>query len=100
MNMDPEYERKLGTCGIKKSHVVRIIVKETSKEFLHKGGNTLLQVEKKGFYSMRSVLRLIYERLPQYRGKRIWVEITNKSNGMCTICNSHYCPVNRIPQTL
>lgn len=98
--MESKYERALNTCGIKKSHEVRITVKEVSKDFPQKGGEILMQVERKGFYSMRSVLRMVYEELPQYRGKRIWIEVKNKSNGEYTICSSHYCPINRIPQTL
>ena len=49
---------------------------------------------------MHAVIKAIYKALPDYKSKRIWVEVKNKTNGMVTICNSHYIPKNRIPFTL
>lgn len=39
--MDQEYEYKLKRCNIKKGHIVQVIVKETSSDFLQKGGDAL-----------------------------------------------------------
>lgn len=95
--MDSEYEKYLNSCGIKKSHEVEIIVKETSPEIPQKGGTLLWTTTHKGFGSMHAVIKSIYEALPDYKGKRIFVEVKNKTTGMRIMCSSHYVPKNRIP---
>ena len=98
--MDPEYEKYNNSCDIKKGHMVQVIVKETSSDVPQKGGDILWTTTGKTFGSMHAVIKAIYEALPDYKGKRVWVEVKNKTNGMVTICSSHYIPKNRIPFTL
>lgn len=98
--MDQEYENKLKRCDIRKGHIVQVIVKETSSNFPQGGGDVLWRTTGKDFGSMHAVIKAIYEALPDYKGKRIWVEVKNMTNGMVTICSSHYIPKNRIPFTL
>ena len=98
--MDPDYEKYLNSCGIKKSHVIKVTVKEVSSELPQKGGALLWTTTCKGFGSMHAVIKAIYEALPDYKGRRIFVDIKNKTNGMHIMCSSHYVPLNRIPLKL
>lgn len=98
--MDIDYEKHLNSCGLKKNHEVSIVVKEPSTESPQKGGSLLWSETNKGFGSIHAVLKVIYEALPQYRGRRVYVEIRNLTNGMITMCSSHYMPLNRIPLKL
>lgn len=98
--MDQEYENKQKRCGIKKGHDIQIVVRETSSNISQRGGDVLWTTTGKDFGSMHAVIKAIYKALPDYKSKRIWVEVKNKTNGMVTICNSHYIPKNRIPFTL
>jgi len=98
--MDPEYEKELSRLGIKKGHVIEVVVREKSSELPQKGGAILWKTTGNQFGSMHAVIKAIYEALPTYKGKRIFVEVKNKTNGKCTICSSHYVPLKRIPFTL
>lgn len=98
--MDQEYENKIKRYDIKKGHIVQVIVKETSTNFPQKEGDVLWTTIGENFGSMHAVIKTTYEALPDYKGKRIWVEVKNKTNGMVTICSSHYIPKNRTPFTL
>lgn len=98
--MDSEYEKRLNSCGIKKSHEVCITVREVSSEIPQKGGNLLWTNTNKGYGSMHAVIKAIYSALPNYRGKRIYVKVKNKTNGMIILCSNHYVPLNRIPLKL
>ena len=98
--MDQEYENKLKRCDIKKGHIIQVIVKETSSDISQRGGGVLWKTTDNIFGSMHAVIKAIYEALPEYKGKRVWVEVKNKTNGMVTICSSHYIPKSRIPFTL
>ena len=98
--MDIEYENELKRCGIKKGHIVKVTVKEILSDIPQRGGDVLWRTTGKDFGSMHAVIKAIYEALPEYKGKKVWVEIKNKTNGMGTICSTHYIPKNRIPFTL
>lgn len=98
--MDPEYEKESSRLGIKKGHVIEVVVREKSSELPQKGGAILWKTTGNQFGSMHAVIKAIYEALPTYKGKRIFVEVKNKTNGKCTICSSHYVPLKRIPFTL
>lgn len=98
--MDKEFEKYHNRCGIQKSDTIRIIVKETSRDYTKKAGKTLLTKTCSGFSSMHAVIKSIYETLPEYKGRRIYVEVWNTTNGMVAISNMHYVPKNRIPFTL
>ena len=39
--MDPEYEKELSRLGIKKGHVIEVVVREKSSELPQKGGAIL-----------------------------------------------------------
>lgn len=98
--MDIEYEKYLDSCGIKKNHVVKVVVREVSSEISLKGGALLWSNRSKGYGSMHAVIKAIYAALPNYRGKRIFVEVKNESTGDVVRCCSHYVPLNRIPLKL
>ena len=98
--MDPEYKKDLSRIGIKKGHVIEVVVREKSPELPQKGGAILWKTTGNQFGSMHAVIKAIYEALPTYKGKRIFVEVRNKANGKFTICSSHYVPLKRIPFTL
>ena len=98
--MDPEYEKELSRLGIKKGHVIEVVVREKSSALPQKGGAILWKTTGNQFGSMHAVVKAIYEALPTYKGKWIFVEVRNKTNGKCTICSSHYVPLKRIPFTL
>ena len=98
--MDSEYEKYLNSCGIKKSHEIRVTVREVTPELPQKGGALLWTTTRKGFSSMHAIIKAIYEALPDHKGKRIFVDVKNKTNGMHIMCSSHYVPMNRIPLKL
>lgn len=98
--MNIEYEKQLNSSGIKKNHQVRITVREVSLETPQKGGTLLWSNTSKGYGSMHAVIKAIYTALPNYRGRRLFVEVKNNSNGKVFLCSSHYVLVNRIPLKL
>ena len=49
---------------------------------------------------MHAVIKAIYEALPEYKGKRVFVDVWNKTSGEIYRCSHHYIPKNRIPFTL
>jgi len=98
--MDPDYESKQKRCGIKKGQQVQVIVKESSPEIPQKGGNLLWRKTSKEFTSMHAVIKAIYEALPEYKSKRVFVDVWNKTSGERYRCSHHYIPKNRIPFTL
>jgi len=97
--MDPEYEKELSRLGIKKGHVIEVVVREKSSELPQKGGAILWKTTGNQFGSMHAVIKAIYEALPTYKGKRIFVEVKTKTNGKFQICN-HHIALKRIPFTL
>lgn len=97
--MDPEYEKELSRLGIKKGHVIEVVVREKSSELPQKGGAILWKTTGNQFGSMHAVIKAIYEALPTYKGKRIFVEVKNKTNRKFQICN-HHIALKRIPFTL
>ena len=97
--MDPEYEKELSRLGIKKGHVIEVVVREKSSELPQKGGAILWKTTGNQFGSMHAVIKAIYEALPTYKGKRIFVEVKNKTIGKFQICN-HHIALKRIPFTL
>lgn len=97
--MDPEYEKELSRLGIKKGHVIEVVVREKSSELPQKGGAILWKTTGNQFGSMHAVIKAIYEALPTYKGKWIFVEVRNKTNGKFQICN-HHIALKRIPFTL
>ena len=98
--MDPEYKKYLDSSGIKKNHIIKIVVREVSSEIPQKGGTLLWSNRSKGYGSMHAVIKAIYTVLPNYRGKRIFVEVKNETNGMFAVSSHHYVPLNRIPLKL
>ena len=97
--MDPEYEKELSRLGIKKGHVIEVVVREKSSELPQKGGAILWKTTGNQFGSMHAVIKAIYEALPTYKGKRIFVEVKNKTKRKFQICN-HHIALKRIPFTL
>lgn len=95
--MNPEYEKQQNSCGIKKNHEINIIVREVSSEFPQSGGELIWTHTGKGYGSMHAVIKAIYSALPDYKGKRIFVKVQNKTIGKFTICSHHHIPLNRIP---
>ena len=95
--MDPVYEKELNSCGIKKSHVIEVIVRETTSDTCQTDGAVLWKTKRKGFGTMHAVIKSFYEALPEYRGKRVYVQVRNETAGKIVICSSHYMPLNRIP---
>lgn len=96
--IDPEWEYKQLTCGgIKKNDLIHIIVKESKGAG---GGTDLLEVKQTGFTSMRSVIRYIYDSLPEQKGNRLFVKVVNTNNGKCVISNAHRYKEKVIPRTL
>lgn len=79
--MDPDYEREQDKCGVRKSHMVEIVVKSFVGYGDVKGrGELLFKIREKGFCSEHGFLKRIYESLPEYRGKRLWIQIHNLTN--------------------
>lgn len=97
--MDPEYEKKINRCGIKKGQSIHIAVKEYCPELPQMGGNLLFENSSDNFSSMHAVIKTIYEALPEYKGKRVFVEILNKTSGEF-IGSVHFVHRNRIPLQL
>lgn len=96
--MDPDYEREQDKCGVRKSHMVEIIVKSFVGYGDVKGrGELLLKIREKGFCSEHGFLKRIYESLPEYRGKRLWIQIHNLTNGQMRLCSGHLFRKNKIP---
>ena len=58
--MDPEYEKHLNSCGIKKNHEVKITVREVSSECPQSGGELIWTHTGKGYGSMHAVIKEIY----------------------------------------
>ena len=96
--MDPDYEREQDKCGVRKSHMVEIVVKSFVGYGDVKGrGELLLKIREKGFCSEHGFLKRIYESLPEYRGKRLWIQVHNLTNGQIRICSGHLFRKNKIP---
>lgn len=96
--MDSAIEREQEKCGVKKSHLVKIVVKEYTGSNDVKGtGKVLLEIQEKGFSSVHGFLKRIYESLPEYKGKRLWIQIHNLTNGQMSICSRHLYRKNKIP---
>ena len=96
--MNPDYERELDKCGVRKSHMVEIVVKSFVGYGDVKGrGELLLKIREKGFCSEHGFLKRIYESLPEYRGKRLWIQIHNLTNGQMGIWSGHLFRKNKIP---
>ena len=89
----------MSRLGIKKGHVIEVVVREKSSEHPQKGGAILWKTKGDQFGSMHAVIKSIYEALPTYKGKWILVEVRNKTNGKFQLCN-HHIALKRIPFTL
>ena len=94
--MDAEYENKLERFEIKKGQLVQVTVKEFCSELPQKGGNFLFEKSSDKFSSMYAVIKTIYEALPEYKGKRIFVEVFNKTSGEI-IRSVHFVHRNKTP---
>ena len=44
--MDPEYKKYLDSCGIKKNHIIKIVVREVSSEIPQKRWNFVVVKQK------------------------------------------------------
>jgi hypothetical protein len=96
--INPQWEYKQLTCGeIKKGDLISILVKESKGV---NGITDLLEVQKTGFTSMRSVIRYIYDSLPTYKGKCLYIKVVNTNNGKFIISNSHRYREEVIPRAL
>ena len=60
--MDPEYEKELSRLGIKKGHVIEVVVREKSSELPQKGGAILWKTTGNQFGSMHAVIKAILQR--------------------------------------
>lgn len=95
--MDPNYEREQEKCGVRRNHLVEITVKKYNGSNDCKGsGELLLHIKEKGFCSVHGFLKRIYESIPEYKGKCLWICVHNLSNGQKCIC-THIFKKNRIP---
>ena len=95
--MDQDYEREQEKCGVRRSHLVEIIVKKYNGPNDSKGsGELLLHIKERGFCSVHGFLKRIYESLPEYKGKCLWICVHNLSNGQMDIY-THIFKKNRIP---
>lgn len=98
--MDPEYEKKTNSLGIKRSHEIQIIVREASSRSSFNKGALLWTNTSKGYGTMHAVIKAIYEALPGHRGKRLDIEVWNKTAGLRVTCWGHHVSLNRIPRQL
>lgn len=98
--MDPEYEKKMNSCGIQKGHEVQITVRESTGKMVPEEGALLWTNTGNDYSTMHAVIRAIYTALPAYRGKYLNIEVWNKTTNMGVTCRNHHVPLNRIPQTL
>ena len=95
--MDSDYEWVQAKCGVRKNHLVEITVKKYNGPHDYKGsGELLLHIKENGFCSVHSFLKRIYESIPEYKGKYLWICVHNLSNGQMSIC-THILIKNRIP---
>ena len=95
--MDSDYEREQEKCRVRKNHLVEITVKKYNGPHDCKGsGELLLHIKEKGFGSVHGFLKRIYESVPEYKGKYLWICVHNLSNGQKCICK-HIFKKNRIP---
>ena len=97
--MNTENDNKLQCCEIKKGQLVQVLVKEYCSHLPQLGGNLLWETTSKGFASMHAILKTIYNALPEYKGKRIFVEVRNKTTNTITR-NTHFVHRNKIPLSL
>lgn len=98
--MNPEYEKKVNSLGIRKSHEIQIIVREYTSRHNPQKGAILWSNTSKGYGTMHAVIKAIYEALPDYKGKRLDIEVLNKTAGLSVSCWEHCVPLNRIPRQL
>jgi hypothetical protein len=100
MNSEYEKKMKMNSCGIEKSHEIRIIVRETSSKTTPNEDKMLWTKTGISYGTMRAVIKAIYTALPKYRGKRLDIEVWNKTTGLGITCWGHHVPLNRIPRQL
>lgn len=98
--MDPEYEKKINSLGIRKNHEIQITVREYTSRSNSQKGVVLWSNTSKGYGSMHAVIKAIYEALPGYRGKRLNIEVLNKTAGLSVLSWGHHVSLNRIPRQL
>lgn len=98
--MDPEYEKKMNSCGIKKGHEVQITVRGASGKMTQDEGALLWTNTSNEYGTMHAVIKAIYTALPEYRGKWLDIEVWNKTKGVGVTCRNHHVPLNRIPRQL
>ena len=95
--MDQDYEREKEKCGVRKNHLVEITVKKYNGPHDCKGsGELLLHIKERGFCSVHGFLKRIYESIPEYKGKCLWICVHDLSNGQVGIY-THIFKKNRIP---
>jgi hypothetical protein len=98
--MDPEYEKKMNSCGIQKGHEVQIAVREATGKMTQGEGALLWTKTGNEYGTMHAVIKDIYTALPEYRGKYLNIEVWNKTLNIKSVQKNHHVPENRIPRTL
>lgn len=94
-----ESEGRSNHCIIKKGQLVHVTVKEHCSDLEQRGGNLLFNVESDKFSTMHAVIKTIYEALPEFKGKRIHIEVLNRTSGE-RVLGTHFVHRNRIPNQL
>lgn len=61
------------------------LVKYNSRHDCKGSGELLLHIKERGFCSVHGFLKRIYESIPEYKGKCLWICVHDLSNGQVGI---------------